>query len=305
MGDTAGGELAAAVSAAGGFGMIGGGYADPQWLAREIEAAGEARVGVGFITFALDTRPSTLQLALDAQPAAIQLSFGDPRPYADDIHSAGALLFCQVQSPEDVALAVEAGADVIIAQGQDAGGHGRPDRGTIGLIPSVVDYVAPLPVIAAGGIADGRGLAAALMLGAGGVCMGTRFLASTKAISTQAEAAALLEARPVQTVRSSIFDIVRGPAWPSGHDGRVVRNRLTELWSADHDVVEAGRVFQMAATDDYSVQPLWAGDALELISRIETPADIIAAVVAGAVQEISRVANLVTPTAQRPGCVRG
>lgn len=191
MGDTAGGRLAAAVSEAGGFGLIGGGYAGPQWLAAELTAAGDARVGVGVITFALDQRPDTLRLALDAHPPAIQLSFGDPRPYADAIHAGGALLICQVQTPDEIALAVAAGADAIVAQGQDAGGHGRPDRGTIGLIPSVVDSVAPLPVVAAGGIADGRGLAAALMLGAAGITMGTRFLASTAAESSPAEAAAL------------------------------------------------------------------------------------------------------------------
>ena len=115
MGDTAGGRLAAAVSAAGGLGLIGGGYADPDWLTTELAAAGDACVGVGFITFALDQRPGALRLALDTHPPAIQLSFGDPRPYADDIHNSGALLICQVQTSEEIAHAVAAGADVIIA----------------------------------------------------------------------------------------------------------------------------------------------------------------------------------------------
>lgn len=282
MGDTAGGRLAAAVSAAGGLGLIGGGYADPDWLVREIAEAGDARVGVGFITFALDRRPGALRLALDAQPPAIQLSFGDPRPYADDIHNCGALLICQVQTSEEIALAVAAGADVIIAQGQDAGGHGRPDRGTMGLIPSVVDMVAPLPVVAAGGIADGRGLAAALMLGAAGITMGTRFLASTAALSSPAEAAALVAARSGDTVRTSVFDVVRGPAWPAGHDGRVVRNRLTDEWNNRHDLTEAERMFRSAAADDYAVRPLWAGEGLDLIAGIESPASIVVNVVAEA-----------------------
>ncbi len=287
MGDTAGGQLAAEVSAAGGFGIIGGGYADPQWLAAELVAAGDARVGVGFITFALDRRPDTLRLALDAHPVAIQLSFGDPRRYADDIHAAGALLLCQVQSPDEIDLAVAAGADVIIAQGQDAGGHGRPDRGTIGLIPSVVDTVAPVPVVAAGGIADGRGLAAALMLGATGITMGTRFLASTAAQSSPAEAAALVAGRATDTVRTDVFDIVRGPHWPEGHDGRVVANELTQQWAADPDVADAERRFRAAAADDYSVRPLWAGQGLDMITSIQSPAAIIADIISKAVGCIS------------------
>ena len=203
MGGTAGGRLAAAVSDAGALGLIGGGYADPRWLTAELEAADGARVGVGFITFALDDRREALQLALDADPVAIQLSFGDPRPFADDIHQSGALLICQIQSPDELSYAMAAGADVVIAQGQDAGGHGRPDRGTIALVPSVVDEADPLPVVAAGGLADGRGLAAALMLGAAGITLGTRFLASIEATSNPMEAAALVAARSADTVRTT------------------------------------------------------------------------------------------------------
>jgi nitronate monooxygenase len=293
MGDTAGGRLAAAVSAAGGLGLIGGGYADPDWLTTELAAAGDACVGVGFITFALDQRPGALRLALDTHPPAIQLSFGDPRPYADDIHNSGALLICQVQTSEEIAHAVAAGADVIIAQGQDAGGHGRPDRGTMGLIPSVVDMVAPLPVVAAGGIADGRGLAAALMLGAAGITMGTRFLASTAALSSPAEAAALVAARSGDTVRTSVFDVVRGPAWPAGHDGRVVRNRLTDEWNDRHDLIDAERMFRTAAADDYAVRPLWAGEGLDLIDGIESPESIVLGIVAEAAQLIMSSGQLI------------
>lgn len=148
MGDTAGGKLAAAVSNGGGLGLIGGGYADPVWLRHELELAGDARIGIGFITFALDQQPDTLQVALDTKPVAIQLSFGDPRPHASRIHDQGALLICQVQSDEEIELALEAGADVFIAQGQDGGGHGRGERATMGLVPSLVDQVAPRPLSA-------------------------------------------------------------------------------------------------------------------------------------------------------------
>lgn len=203
-------------------------------------------------------------------------------------------MICQVQSSEEIDLAVQAGADVIIAQGQDAGGHGRPDRGTMALIPSVVDRVAPVPVVAAGGIADGRGLAAAIMLGAAGVTMGTRFLASTAALSNPAEAAALLAARSDDTERTEVFDLVRGPAWPAGHDGRAVRNRLTEEWNARHDSLAAAEMFRTAAPTDYTVRPLWAGEGLDLIERIETPESILADAVTEAARMIVAAQRLVS-----------
>lgn len=292
MGDTAGGRLAAAVSAAGAFGFVGGGYADPDWLLHELGEAGDARVGIGFITFALDQRPEALEVALRAEPPAIQLSFGDPRPYAARVHDSGALLVCGVQTAEEVDRALDAGADVLVAQGQDAGGHGRPVRATMGLVPSVVDRAGSVPVVAAGGIADGRGLAAALMLGAAGVTMGTRFLATVEAIAQPAERRGIVEARSDDTVRTPAFDVVRGPAWPEGCDGRVVTNRLVQRWDAlrDHspDAI-AGLVeeFHASAADDYSMRPLWAGEGLDMIDSIEPAGSVVAAIVAQAVGALS------------------
>lgn len=283
MGDTAGAELAVAVSEAGAMGLLGGGYARLDWMERELAKLGDARVGVGFITFALDQRPEALRMALEINPVAIQLSFGDPRPFVEPIRQAGALLICQVQTPEEVLLAVEAGADLLVAQGQDAGGHGRPNRATMGLVPSLVDQVSPIPVVAAGGIADGRGLAAALMLGAGGVTMGTRFMASTAAISSPAEGAALVASQAADTVRTEVFDVIRGPAWPAGHDGRAVNNRFIEAWDRDRTQPNLADIYKASAADDFDVRPLWAGEGLDLITAIETPAAIVESTVAQAV----------------------
>lgn len=287
MGDSAGGRLAAAVSRAGGLGLIGGGYADPDWLRTELAAAEGARVGVGFITFALEERPVALDLALDAGIDVVQLSFGDPRPFAERIHAAGATLLCQVQSEEDVRQAQDAAAAVLVAQGQDAGGHGRPDRGTIGLVPSLVDRAGDTPVVAAGGLADGRGLAAALALGASGIAMGTRFLASVEAITQPAEAAGLVAGRAEDTVRTESVDVLRGPPWPAGHDGRVLRNELVDRWGAGLDPgTEAFRALSAAfcasAPDDFSMRPLWAGEGLDLVTSIEPAAAIVRDVVAEA-----------------------
>lgn len=291
MGDAAGGRLAAAVSDAGAFGLIGGGYGDPAWLARELELAGDSRVGVGFITFALEGRPEALRLALDARPPAVQLSFGDPRPHADAIHDAGALLICQAQTTEEIDLAVAAGADVIIAQGRDAGGHGRPDRGTMALVPGVVDRVAPTPVVAAGGIADGRGLAAALVLGAGGVALGTRLLASTEAISHPAEADALVRHSGEDTVRTSAFDTIRGPAWPAGHDGRALRNDLIDAHDRGEPHADLRARYRRAARDDISLRPIWAGEGLDLITGVHPASQIVASILREAAAAIGAVGS--------------
>ncbi|MDE0802884.1 MAG: nitronate monooxygenase [Acidimicrobiales bacterium] len=298
MDGAAGGRLAAAVSAAGGFGFIGGGYPDPVWLRDQLDLAGDARVGVGFITFALDRAPAALDDALDAGVPAIQLSFGDPRPHADRIHDSGALLVCAVQSVDDVHQALEARADVLIAQGRDAGGHGRPDRGTMALIPSIVDRVAPLPVVAAGGIADGRGLAAALTLGASGVSLGTRFLATEEAVSSPAEARALVQSRSDDTVRSDVIDRIRGPEWPAGYDARILRNDLVDRWHDRPDEIEhhrdaLRRAYRSASADDFSTRAIWAGESLDLVDDIETAGAVVRSTVARAVREIRSVASLV------------
>lgn len=305
MGGVAGGRLAAAVADAGALGLIGGGYAEPEWLERELIAAGPARIGVGFITFALDERPDSLRLALDHGPIAVQLSFGDPGPYVDQIHAAGATLISQVQTLADARRAVEAGADIVVVQGQDSGGHGRAGRGTIGLVPAVVDAVDPVPVVAAGGLADGRGLAAALALGAAGITLGTRFFAAAEALSDPAAARLLVQARADQTVRTSAFDVIRGPAWPTGFDGRVVHNDTVDRWDHLDDDERAGddvarhvleARFRAAPETDYSVKPLWAGEGLDLIDAIRPAADIVASVVDQAVAVLERTAGHIRPS---------
>ena len=151
MGSASGGKLAAAVTNAGGLGLIGSGYADSATIKKELAAAGNTRVGVGFITWALDKNREALDVALAAQPPAVMLSFGSPMPYARVVRNAGAKLICQVQTLAEAAEAASAGADIIIAQGRDAGGHSGTTRGTMGFIPAVADAVGAIPVVAAGG----------------------------------------------------------------------------------------------------------------------------------------------------------
>lgn len=289
--------MAAAVSDAGAYGQVGGGYCDLATIEAEMAQVGDARVGVGFITFALDEHPDALDVVLERRPPSVQLSFGDPRPWAERIHQAGALLICGVQVPEEVDLALEAGADILVAQGRDAGGHGRPDIGTMSLIPAVVDTAGSVPVVAAGGITDGRGLAAALMLGAAGITMGSRFLGSAEAISNPEEQRRLLELRAVDTVRTDVYDAVRGPRWPEGHDGRVYRSAFVQRWNADpaHPLEQREtlhREYFDSRVDDYEVRPLWVGEGVGLIDSIEPAARIVETVVSDARRVIESAVDL-------------
>src|SRR5918912_1225122 len=120
----ASGKLASAVSQAGGLGLIGGGYGDAEWLEQEFTAAGNARVGCGFITWSLAKKPDLLDLVLRHRPTAVMLSFGDPSAFAAKIKDAGAKLLCQVQSLAQAKAAATTGADILVAQGTEAGGHG-------------------------------------------------------------------------------------------------------------------------------------------------------------------------------------
>ena len=140
MAFAAGGNLAAAVTGAGGLGLIGGGYGDAEWLEREFSEARNARVGCGFITWSLAKRPELLKSVLAHQPAAIMLSFGSPAPFATQIKTAGAKLICQVQTMEHARAAVDVGADIVVAQGAEAGGHGLT-RATFTLVPEIADYL--------------------------------------------------------------------------------------------------------------------------------------------------------------------
>ncbi|MGL5137868.1 MAG: nitronate monooxygenase, partial [Beijerinckiaceae bacterium] len=219
----AGGRLAAAVTAAGGLGLIGGGYGDSAWLSREFDAAGNQPVGCGFITWSLAKQPELLDAVLERKPRAIMLSFGDPAPFAATIAAAGTTLICQCQTLEHVRQALGAGAAIIVAQGGEAGGHGM-SRGGMTLVPEVADHLAAHApdalLVAAGGIADGRGLAAALMLGADGVLVGTRLWASAEAQVHPGHHAAILGSAGDSTVRTILPDIARDKDWPEGFTAR-------------------------------------------------------------------------------------
>src|SRR5690242_19586531 len=210
MGGAAGADLAAAVSNAGGLGLVGGAYGDLAFLSRELDAIHTRTTrkwGVGLITW--KAGEEALDAALSHKPDAFFVSFGDPLKFSRQIKAAGCVLICQVQDAESAVAAKQAGADLIVAQGTEAGGHGRNTRSTLPLVPVVVDAVTPTPVLAAGGIADGRGVAAALALGAAGAVIGTRFCATKESLLHGSAKDRLLRAKSGDTVRTGVFDAAR------------------------------------------------------------------------------------------------
>ncbi|HXT05762.1 MAG TPA: nitronate monooxygenase [Roseiarcus sp.] len=283
MAFAAGGALAGAVASAGGLGLIGGGYGDPAWLDAQFDIAADKRVGVGFITWSLRKSPSLLTHVLKRKPAAVMLSFGDPRPFADEIRAAGALLICQCQNLDHLRDAIDAKADVVVAQGAEAGGHGAL-RGAMSFVPEAADLLAARApdalLVAAGGIADGRGLAAALLLGADGVLIGTRLWASAEALVHRRHHEAIIAADGDATIRTRVADIARQLAWPSGFTARIRRNAFTERWSGDEALLEANvaaesvRYRQASAEGDPDNAAVWFGESAGVIAAIE-PASII------------------------------
>jgi nitronate monooxygenase len=289
-------RLTASVSAAGGFGILGGGYGNEQWLSRELDLLeqSQARFGIGFITWSMAKQQKLLDLALERKPVAVMLSFGDPKPFVDRIKRTGAILICQIQSIALAKDAVAVGADILILQGTEAGGHGA-SRGLISLVPEVVDAIGTsVPIVAAGGIADGRGLAAALMLGASGILMGTRFYASREAAGVQAAKERIREATGDDTLRSIVFDISRRNVWPAPFTGRCLRNSQTDRWFGReielmrHLDEESAKYAAAREAGDFNIAAVIAGEAAGLIHDIPSAHDVIERVVHEASELLTR-----------------
>ena len=288
----AGARLVAAVSDAGGFGILGGGYGDKAWLEQETAKLRQmtAPFGVGFITWSLARQPELLDIALEPGPRAIMLSFGDPAPFAARIKAAGARLICQVQSEDMARQALDAGADILVAQGAEAGGHGA-SRTTIDIVPAIVDLAAGrVPVVAAGGIGDGRGLAAMMMLGAAGVLLGTRFYASLDADGSEEAKKRICAASSGDTVRGIIFDLSRNNVWPAPFTGRCLVNDHARRWiGREVELLQnVGRVAveyaAAKAAGNFDVAAVIAGEAVGLIHDIPPAAEIVERIVTEADQ---------------------
>jgi len=287
--------LAAAVSNAGGLGtftLTGYDGEGARRMIAEMRELTSRPFSVNFLLPYTGQYEAALEVSLHEQVPIINLFWGDPAPYVDDVHAAGSLLLVQVGSVEEAHHAAACGVDIVVAQGWEAGGHVRGDVATLPLVASVVDEVAPLPVLAAGGISNGRGLAAVLALGAAGAYIGTRFLASEEASVAPEYRGSIVAATATDTVHTTLFD----GGWHAAPH-RALRNSTYNAW------VEAGRPphgdrpgegdvlathtsgYQVSRYESYTATAelegdiealaLFAGQGVGLVTEVQPAADIV------------------------------
>ena len=293
MGGAVGPELTAAVSNAGGVGVIPLSWSTPDELTariNEIKSLTDKPFGVNLIR-EWDQR-ERLAAALAAGAPIISLFWGDPADLIDEAKAGGARVCVTVSSADDAARAVAAGADVVVAQGWEAGGHVRGTVSTLALVPRVADAVGGVPVVAAGGIADGRGLAAALVLGAAGAWVGTRFLAAAEATIHDDYRRRILQAAETDTFYGTLFD----GGWPDAPH-RTLRNSTVEAWEAAGSPGSGSRPGEEDApafrpdgtpigryasdtpgagmTGDTEPLSNWAGQGVGLVIRVQPAAEIV------------------------------
>ena len=283
--------LAAAVSEAGGIRIIGCTYLGAGEIA-ELAAAVRERTdrpfGLNSLMFVDDE--AGYAASLEAAPALVSLAWPrrdqDLGPWVDAAHAAGSKVSFMTADVEGALRGAEAGADVIVAQGTEAGGHvGR--MALSALLPMVVDAVAPLPVLAAGGVADGRGLAASLAYGADGVLLGTRFLATEESGLHPEFKRRIVESDGHDTVLTEIPDLTTGMVWP-GAMSLVQRNRFIERWSGkewelrEHRAAAADAVQLARRSGDADEAPMFFGQDAGLIDDVPRAADLVSRIVAEA-----------------------
>lgn len=303
MAGWSGGDLAGAVGEAGGLGMIGVGSSTPtRWIR---EQAGKARergpFGIGLMAWALEGRPELLEATLAERPAAVSISFGDPAPYAEEVRDAGAILMSQVQDAQKAERAVEAGVDVLVAQGTDAGGH-TGSVGTMPLLQRVLEIgdVAGKPVLAAGGIATGRGLAGVLAMGASGAWIGTRFCATQESIGRDRAKQRILEARETGTVHTRVFDLTQSIPWPEEFPGRALRNGFTARWHGREEDLQRQRASaatelrEASETDDFSGAFVYAGQAVGLVHDLPPAGELVGRLAAEAEERLEACLSLLS-----------
>lgn len=236
--------------------------------------------------WSLARRPELLDETLERQPAAVMLYFGDLQPFAERLHAAGVPLIAQVQTLDHARQALDAGAQIVITQGGEAGGHGMTVRSTFTLVPDVVDLAAERApktlVLAAGGVADGRGLAAALMLGADGVMVGTRFWASSEALVSPCAHQRALGASGDNTYRTRVYDYVRRLDWPPDYNERALGNPFVDGWHGKEAALlaslpDAVNTFEAAvAAEDFEAAAILVGESIGLVDAVRPAADIVA-----------------------------
>lgn len=287
MSNHSGGRLAAAVSGAGGLGSFGGSNDfGPGWLREQIayiRAQTDRPFGVGFITHLIEANPENLEIVLEEKTPVVIFSFSDPQPWLGRAREAGAVTVCQVQSWPGAQAAVDAGADVLLAQGNEAGGH----TGELNLLPlltGILERFPQVPVLAAGGISNGRALAAALAAGAAGASVGTALLATPEAVEVPpAFKERIIRSGGQDTAYTRLYDLLGDTPWPPGIAGRVYRNRLVREWAGREGEITGRRREELAAAvaaararQDPEIAPVYMGQGAGPVKEIRPAGPVVA-----------------------------
>ncbi|MCC6381174.1 MAG: nitronate monooxygenase [Dehalococcoidia bacterium] len=299
----AGPEIVLAVCGAGGLGSLGTIGKNPDQVAGEIAAVrgGTSRpFAVNVVTW--DWAPfagKTLDVVLEAGAPVVTLSFGDPLPGLTRCRAAGVLTIVQAQDMEVARAAIAAGADLVVAQGNEAGGHtGR--RGTLSFAAEVLEAAGETPVGVAGGIASGRAMSGVLAMWAAVAVVGTRFKATVEYPASDQQKQEIVAASGADTLYDEINDEAYSMTWPRGVTGRAIRNRFTAEWEERHAELKAavaaaprpfGFVRQLAQAGT-SVN--WGGESAGLVRAVQPAADVVAEMVREAEEQLRAAATLLT-----------
>jgi nitronate monooxygenase len=289
MGGVAGGRLAAAVTAAGGLGMVGmGSVATRELLATQLQHV-DGTFGIGLVDWVMRNEAGLLDDALAARPALLSVSFGTDWSWVARANEAGIPTVTQVYDALGARQAVDAGVDILVARGSEGGGHGDTKLGTLPLLDTVLDAVS-VPVLAGGGIASARSLAAVLAAGASGAWVGTRLAACPEALTGDASRQALIAARSTDTAVTRAFDVAKGLPWPARFPSRVLSNDFVVRWTGNEDALDAPACDELAAAitaDDRTIAPVDAGQGVGMIRDDATVAEVIDGMCAGALRLLS------------------
>jgi nitronate monooxygenase len=295
MGGLSDGRLAAAVSEAGALGSVQALHPskDTGWVLEQIALVRNTTArpyAVGFITEFIRFDPARFDGVIEQHVPVIALSFGEPTPYIAAAHAAGSLVICQVQTVQQAVAAVDAGTDALAAQGTEAGGH----TGTMGLLPllgSVLDRCPEVPVLAAGGVANGRTLAGVLAMGADGAWIGSAFIATTEASPALERTKELIVASDgADTVLTHAYDILDGLPWPAGIGDRVRANRFTERWEGRYDALRSQRdTVERPAGIDLDERDVRYGQSAAFVESVRPAAERVREIVADAERFLGRV----------------
>ncbi len=289
MGGVAGGRLAAAVTAAGGLGMVGmGSVATREMLAEQLQHV-DGRFGIGLVDWVMRNEAGLLEDALAARPALLSVSFGTDWSWVAAAHDVGIPTVTQVYDSTGARRAVDAGVDILVARGSEGGGHGEVKLGLLPLLDAVLDAVT-VPVLAGGGVASARSLAAVLAAGASGAWVGTRLSACPEALTGDAGRRALVSASETDTAVTRVFDVAKGLPWPARFPSRVLANDFVQHWTGHEEALDSGAREELAAAiaaADCRIAPVDAGQGVGMIRDDTSVGEVIDEMCTGAARLLS------------------